>query len=283
METEGLEQSEVQTSTESISTEAQSPGVNASEATTEQAQQIAELETLERFKFNGKEMTAKELNSMIMANADYTRKTQAMAKEREQFRFASALKDDLPMLKANPGLAAKFKEIYPKEYHYVLDVLGINPQQEASAQSSGKVLPPEYQELSQRLERIEGQTRDKQVQAISAELDNIFDSLGKKYPFAREKEVLSAAEALLTEMSKEQGDDAQLKPAHFEKLFKQSNDEIKSMADKHYSSQVSKQKQANARGRDVGPGGGMPGQAPARPKNIKEATALAMQEISNLT
>lgn len=272
MENDNLEQTEVSTN------EGSQEGATAESQAAEQAQQIAELEAMDRFKFNGKEMTAKELNSMVMARSDYTQKTQALAEDR---KYINALKDDMPALKANPGLADKFREVYPPQYHWVLDALGIAPKAE-SKQSSGQALPPEMQEFVQRLDRIEGQTREKQVQAISAELDNIYGTLGKKYPYAREKEVTAAASALLDHLTKEQGDDAQLTPAHFDRLFKQSHDEISKMFDSRQSERMKTQKQANARGRDVGPGGGTPGAAPQRPRTLKEATALAMQEISNL-
>lgn len=278
MDTEGLEQQEVQTT--EVTQEADAGGAAAASAAQEQAAAIAELESLEKFKFNGQEMTAKELNSMVMARADYTRKTQALAEER---KYMNALQHDIPALKADPLLAEKFKQVYPKQYHYILDALGINAPAAQKPQVQGKEVSPEIQELTQRLERIEGQTRQKQVQAISAELDTIFESMAKKYPYAREKEVLSAASTLLDQMIQEQGNDAQLSPAHFEKLFKQSHDDISALAKRLQSEQVKQQKQANARGRDVGPGGGMPGREPVRPRTIKEATAQAMQEINGLS
>lgn len=280
MDTEGLEQQELQT-TESTEQGAAPEADASTESSQEQAQAaaIAELEALEKFKFNGREMTAKELNSMVMAHADYTKKTQAISEER---KFRAALQHDLPLLQKDHLLADKFKKAYPPEYHYLLDVLGINAKREQT-QAPGKEVSPETQELIQRIERIEGQTRDKQVQAIGVELDNIFESMAKKYPYAREKEVLSAASSLLDQMIQEQGNDAQLSAAHFDKLFKQSNDEIQSLAKKLQSEQVKQQKQANARGRDVGPGGGLPGREPVRPRTIKEATAAAMQEIQGLS
>lgn len=279
MDTEGLDQQEVQTT--EVTQEADAGGADAASAAQEQAQAIAELEALERFKFNGQEMTAKELRDMVMMRSDYSNKTKALAEER---KYMSNLSADLEKVRKDPLLVDAFKKTYPSQYHSFLSVLGLPAQAAAQKpQVQGKEVSPEIQELTQRLERIEGQTREKQVQAISAELDTIFESMAKKYPYAREKEVLSAASTLLDQMIQEQGNDAQLSPAHFEKLFKQSHDDISALAKRLQSEQVKQQKQANARGRDVGPGGGLPGREPVRPRTIKEATAQAMQEIQGLS
>src|SRR3954464_16064772 len=76
--------------------------------------EMVDLESLEKFRYAGREMTPKELQQAVMLQSDYTRKTQQLAEERKYYDNLSA---DLSAVAQNPQLAAKFKEVYPEKFH----------------------------------------------------------------------------------------------------------------------------------------------------------------------
>lgn len=268
-ENEGSENLE---STESESPEADASGSDAADA---KAQALIDLDTVDRFKFAGREWTPKDFQGAYMMQSDYTRKTQALSEER---KYYDNLSHDLRSVKANPALAADFKRVYPEKYHayleYVTQAQSSNQAQgmpQQSNQQNQSSIDPQFME---RFTRLESELNERKVEAASAEIDAKFKTLGEKFPYADEEAVIARAQALL-----ERGD--KLTDKVWESLFQTVHDRYKGMAEKHYSEQFKKQQSSNLKGRDVAAGGGTPGKAPKMPRTIKEASAFALQEIEN--
>lgn len=235
---------------------------------------ITELEKLEKFSYAGREMTAKDLQSMVMMQSDYTRKTQAIAEER---KYYENLQSDLDAVKSNPTLMAQFKQVYPEKFHKFLGyVASDKPVQEQVQQQSG-VLDPKIQERLDKYDQIAKEWEEQKISAINAQLDAKFGELTKKYPYADEEAVIARAQALLDKGEK-------LTDSVWDTLWKSVHDRSQKLWSDHQKSLNTKQQSANSKGRDIGHGGGTPGQAPKVPKSIKEASKMLMEsgEYANL-
>lgn len=228
--------------------------------------QVLDIDSLEKFRFGGKEWTPKDFQGAYMMQSDYTRKTQALAEDRKYYDNLSA---DLESVKKNPALAEKFKSVYPEKFHNFLGYVH-QPQAEQPKEKAPQAgIDPEFMS---RFERVEADLHDRKVQAINAELDNTFKSLSEKYPFADEEAAIARGQALLS-----QGQE--LTKDVWEKVWKSVHERNQALAEKHYSTKINQQKTANLAGRDVGRGGSTPGQGPKTPRTIKEASAYALQEL----
>lgn len=233
-----------------------------------EAPSITDISKLEKFLFDGKELTPQELKQSILRQADYTRKTQELAQQRESYEkeklFSEKISIDLEEVRKDPSLVQAFKQTYPEKYHKLLDLV-LGPQQQAQGQNQPQV----PKELLSRLERVESTFREREVAAIEADLDVKFSKLSAKYPRADEEKVITRASLMLN-----QGEE--LTDAKWESLFKSAHEaQLKAYQD-WQKQQVTEQKQANAKGKDIAPGGGIPGQAPKR-MSLKEAMAMAVQ------
>jgi hypothetical protein len=257
----------VESSTESAPSEtAPAP---SGEAAPSSAGQISDLESMQKFRFGGKEWTPKEFQGAYMMQADYTRKTQALAEERKYYDNLSA---DLGAVKQNPSLAAKFKEIYPSKFHGYLDY--VSSQQEAqpgNPQNKYANLDPS---VIAEFNEVKAYMTSQKVAAINAELDARFKGLSEKYPYADEEAAIARAQAA-------QAKGIQLNDKTWDAIWKAVNDKNVEIFKKYGSAQVNKQKSANQKGKDAASGGGIPGQAPRQPKTIKEATKYALEEMQN--
>jgi hypothetical protein len=112
--------------TNALNTQTETP-VRTSDSSVEQAktqqekiQEMIELESLDKFKFRGKEWTPEEIDKAMLLQADYTRKTQAISAES---KFIDNLDADLRAVRSNPDLTSEFKKLYPEKYHKFLDVV----------------------------------------------------------------------------------------------------------------------------------------------------------------
>lgn len=262
-QTPEVESTEQVESTESLDTQQEQPD-------------ILDLDSVEKFRFADKEWTPSELRNAYLMQSDYTRKTQALAEER---KYAENLSTDLQAVLSNPELVEQFKSVYPKKYHAVVDNLlerhggsqhgeGQTPNSNQRQQAYGDP------QLNQRLERLESQLFEREVQAASQELDGILGKMNEKYPYAKEREVLAMAQSLM-----DQGHDLDQKA--WDRLYQASQKENEGRFEKFYSEKVGKQKEANSKGKDMGAGGGIMGRAPVKPRTIKEASEYALQELQN--
>lgn len=242
-----------------------------------QAQSIVDLDSVEKFKFAGREWTPKDFQGAYMMQSDYTKKTQALAEER---KYYDNLQYDLAAVKGNPSLVAKFKATYPEKFHaYLSYVAPTTPRtQETEGQSTATQSQADPAVL-ERIERIEAEFRERKVQAINAELDAKFKTLGEKFPFADEDSAIARAQTLLEtkrmHAAPHEASNQTITDKEWEDIWKASHERTQKLAEKHYSTQVTKQKNANTKGADVAAGGGIGGNAPKQPRSIKEAARIA--------
>ena len=252
----------------------QAPAVEAGQAPST-APQILELDKHERVKWNGQEWSLKDLQSSVLRQSDYTRKTQELAKERE---FVENLPYDLARVQQDASLVQAFKQIYPEKFHALVKQFEAKAVEPSVPTESKAGIDPVY--LS-RLEKIESSLMEKEVQAIEASLDNTMASMKTKYPMADEESVLARASNLLESKSFADLDkQGRITEAGWEKIFKAVGERNQKMAETHYKSLVDKQTKASAKAKDGGLGSGVaPGAAPKK-MLLKDAEKYALEQIA---
>jgi hypothetical protein len=242
--------------------------------TPEAAPELVDLDTMDKFKFGGREWTPKELEAAYMRQQDYSRKTQEIAQER---KYYDNLPYDLDMVKNNPALVNQFKQVYPAKFHSWIDRV-VGQAKQAAPQQPGQSaqtpqLPKEFQELRAEVDAFKKERFDAEVAKHSTEIDRIMSGLSKKYPFADEDSVLAKAQSL-----SERGQ--QVDEKIWNGLFKMVNDKNEKLLNERQAERIKQQKAASSKAKDVGFGGGTPGQAPRQFKTIKEATEAAMKDFA---
>lgn len=240
-------------------------------------QSLVDLSQYSRVKLGDKEWTRDELEKGVMFQSDYTKKTQEIAQER---RYVDNLQADLASVAKNPAMASEFKKIYPAKFHQFLEYVTPktnNAQQGQNPQTAQNVDPRIDQVLS-RVERWENTMKEERVSTAKVEVDSIFNKFTQKYPLAApkgdESRVIAQAQALLS-------NGETMNESKWEKIFKDSQLHYETAYKEYYKNINNKQKAAHVRGKDIAAGGGVPGGAPNMPKNIKEATKLALQDLGS--
>lgn len=233
-------------------------------------QEMMDLEKVGKFRFEGKEWTPKDFKGAFMMQADYTRKTQQLAEERKYYDNLTA---DLNAVRANPALAAQFKQVYPSKFHNYLEYVSPKQQQQQAPAQNGQYANIDPTVMN-RFQALEADMNQRKVEAINAELDARFKTLSTKYPYADEEAAIARAQAAHAK-------GIQLNDKVWDQIWKATNDKNEAIFKKYGQDQVNKQKSANQRGKDAASGGGIPGQAPRQPKTIKEATKFALEEMQN--
>lgn len=237
----------------------ESPSSEAAPDSPSNTPDLLELDKHERFKLDGKEWTRKDLTASIMRQSDYTRKTQEIAEER---KYYDNLNHDLAAIRENPALEAKFREIYPEKFHQFLDYV-------RAAQPAGKQEPkPEAQldpKIASRIDQLEKLVTEDKVTALEAKLEVQDQKFSSKYPMADIEAVYARAQAEHSKGNK-------LSEAKWEELWKADHERHQKRYEAHYKKQVETQKAAIRKSKDMGPGGGTPGQAPKKTmlKNVAE-------------
>lgn len=239
------------------------------------AEQVAELERLGKFKFEGREWTPDQLKKSMMLHQDYTKKTQEVAQVREYAKYYSNLEGDLAAVKEDPSLASQFKQIYPKEFHNYLKVIGLEEKGGARSQDAKKAFKDADPELLERLEKAEKYIHEQEVSKAEAQIDQIFSRMAPKYPYAEEELVLARAQVVLDH--KQPGET--LTEADWEKLWKNCDEFLRAKTVAKKNEEFQKQKLANSKAKEGGPGGGSPGHAP-RKETMKQASERAIRELS---
>lgn len=237
-------------------------GVNentqGSETSTEQPD-LTDLDSVDRFRFAGREWTRDELQKSILMQNDYTRKTQEISETRKYYEH---LQSDLPKVLRDPSLVAEFKKVYPKEFHSYVGHL----EKQQAAQQSG--IDPKLMERLERLEGLEKRFEEQSNSAADATLDSIQSEMQKKYPLATERLVLAEAKYLMDSGKK-------VDAKALEGIWKQTHEYVQKIA----SQSVKSQKQANLSSKDMGAGGAIPAQGSKQAKTIKEASELFRQRV----
>lgn len=269
-----------------VESTSESPEVDSLESRLNKAEhtesQLFDLDSAEKFRFQGKEWTREELERSMMLQPDYTKKTQAIAEER---RFYDNLYADLAKIKVDPNLIAQFRSIYPEKFHKFLgDFSPIDQKVSGSPAPSSTGTPGMDPAVLDRLNFMESkfsELHEKEVEAHMADIDAKFKALEPKYPLADQRLVLARAEQLVAQKKEDGEKKPKISDAEWESLWKTENELTKKRSDQFYSKRMNEQKNANLKGRDVASGGGTPGQAPKVPRTIQEATAFALQEMEN--
>lgn len=240
------------------------------------AEQPFDLDSAQKFRFEGREWTPKDFRGAYMMHADYTRKTQQLT---EQSRFHDHLEDDLEKVKANPALRAEFLKIYPQKFHRYLNY--VLPQTSGQSQPGSPGQQSQYQNdpaLLERLESVESGFKEQRQAALDQEIDAVFSKMTQKYPDALEDLVMAKANAFIDSNSHIKN--FKMTTSQWESIFKSTQDQVENAFKAKYSKQVNQQKTANMKGKDVASGGGIPGRAPVKPRTIKEAGELLRQDLA---
>ena len=252
-------------------------GEEKSQATREQ--EVADLDKLQRFRFEGREWDPKSLKSAILAHADYTRKTQEVAEAR---KYADNFDADLAKVVENPNRLSELRQIYPAAYVQIAEKYlarlresgnsgQVQPQQR-EVQNADHDLRRELQELKQWRDAQEAEKTELRVQQIQQTLDRQFENLAKKYEFA---DSLVVNQWALN--ASERG--VKITEKVLETLFKQHNDQVQKRYEQIYRAKVDKQKQVGSKAKDMAGGGDAVGSAPKGPRTIKEATKQWLADL----
>lgn len=261
---------------ESLNTSTNEEPREGTEETPTESQDLVDLSRYSRVKLGDKEWSRDELEKGVMFQSDYTKKTQEIAQER---RYVDNLQADLASVAKNPAMVSEFKKIYPAKFHQFLDY--VMPKTNGTAQgqtpqSSIQNADPRIEQVLSRVENWEKTMQEERVSTAKVEVDSIFNKFSQKYPLAApkgdESRVIAQAQSLL-----EKGET--MTEAKWEKIFKDSQMHYETAYKEYYKDINNKQKAAHVRGKDIAAGGGVPGGAPNLPKNIKDATKLAMQDL----
>lgn len=263
---------DIENNSQELSTEVSSEDPNQGDS----SQQIYEVD--------GQKYTADQIKQWRDAEktfkADYTRKTQTLAQERTQFtRSASALKDgglevDLEIIRNGQASVSDFKRVYHKDFHHYADQLMLQKKNEPGSNGKGAVDPA----FLERFNQVEQRFQQMQTDAIDKELDVKEQEYTKKYPYADPSAAYMQAGALL-DHKESQGLKAEITSKEWDSIWKSVHDKQSERFKQYQSSLVNGQKRQNAKSRDVGAGGGIPGQAPRTAKNLKEAETMALQHL----
>lgn len=270
---------QLQTQTLDASPESTQEQQPAQSTTQQQIQNAIELDKAERIKFKGQEYKREDFEKALMFQKDYTKKTQALSKERETYaktqeedkHYMSHLPYDLQRVMNNPQLAAQFIKTYPERFHsYLKTVLEQNEEPKAQEHRGQGV----DVELLSRVEKIEKSHFEQEVSKREQEISSQVDRLSKQYPDAIPEMVIGRVFESYVQNKEKPTDET------WENAFKQVDEQMKNLVKTKYGNLVKQQTQANKKASDVDQGGGTPGRAPQKFKNLKEVTEFAAKDLS---
>lgn len=281
---------DLETSTPELSQEttanSQSEGVTNNSSTPQDSlPEIYELEKLPKFKFQGQERTAKELEKAVLFQKDWTKKSQQLAKEREQYKadlevakkdqqYRDNLDVDLANVRNNPQLAQKFLEIYPAKHHPALQKVLMELNQREPQNT------PNYEMLSlqQKVQQMESVFNEQKISVENMKINSTIDSLSKQYDDALPEVVLGRVFESHNQMLAKDPS-AKITPEMWEQAFKAQDAEMKQLVKTKYSSKVKQQIEANQKGRGTPTGGALSTTAPHRFKSLSEVTKHAVRTL----
>lgn len=255
---------------------------------------IAELERIERFKFQGKEYTPKELGTLLQREQEqtkaFTQKMQALAEERKQWessrsanqKFDDALAYDLEKVRQNPQLAQEFIRTYPESYHrHLRAVLGST----SPSQSSTQGQPHVPVELMSQVEQLRSYVHAQEVAKAEGEIERDLTKALSQFKYASRKEVLADVFEFHNSLPADSttGRKPSVPYEIWTKAAEASHNDRVEWGKTYQKDLQQQQKQANAKARDVGAGGGTPGQAPQKFDPKKGWGSLHKEVLSNFT
>lgn len=240
------------------------------------AQELVDLDKLEKFRFAGREMTKDELKNSYMFQSDYTKKTQQLADQRKAFQeeqqkwssYRESYKVDVQAVLAGKYTREDFKKVYPEPYWHLVDGNEqANPVRQGVQQPNQ--LPPEVAELME----FKNQWKEERIQLHESKIDATMAKMTQKFPDAEAVRVLDLAKQWKSHNPKAQ----EIPEKVWEKIYTAEQKRFEELSDKRQQRLMQAQKTANQQGRDVASGGGTPGQAPRQFKTIKEASQAMME------
>jgi hypothetical protein len=235
---------------------------------------IVDLDSVEKFRFGGLELTPKELRDRMLMQSDYTRKTNELAQERKYYDNLSA---DLEAVRRNPALRPQFEKVYPKKFHGFLG--HVLPKQAPQGQQVPGPEQSKISELEEKVGRFDSYLQQQKTQTALTAIDAAFSKFQTKFELANEDSVLALAEKLVDQKKSENPDkDPEISESEWEKLFKQVHERNQKSWQSYQSKKVQKQNELNQAGSDMGPGGGTPGAPPKVPKTFREAMDLVLND-----
>ncbi len=239
---------------------------------------MAELEKMERFKFDGQEWTPKDLKNAILRHNDYTRKTQELAENRKSVETEQLYRDnfrvDFKKVLQDPDRMNDFRQAYPSHWVELAETLlekeqsAVQPQSVQQNATAGAGLDPK---IMKDIDYIKNTFQQREIEALEKSLDAEFLKLGQKYPSANQELVLARAQIL----SDKKVDI--LQNGKLEEIFKTLHDQESTREKQWRENMLKEQKTANARGRDIGKGGGTPGKAPEK-MNFRQAREKMLED-----
>lgn len=256
--------------TEAPSGEPSSPKATEPEAT-QKVSDLVDLDKLERFRFGGREWSRKDFTGGYLRHEDYTKKTTELAEARKYVENFAA---DINTVLRNPTKFEEFKKVYPAEYvRYAEEILKFGKADSVpQGQTPDKARDPEIEAMKNDLQAWKKEKEEAELQSINSWLDTQFKTLSEKYPHAISEVITARAEA-----AARQG--IEINQEVLDKLFKANDAEMKAIEEKRFKEKVNQQLKAGQKAKDMGSGGGIPGQAPKGPKTLREARDQMLQDL----
>jgi hypothetical protein len=236
---------------------------------------LTELDKLEKFRWQGREWTPKDLQKSTLMQADYTRRMQEFSETR---KFSDNFAADLKTVIKDRGRLEEFSKIYPKEFveraREILSELPGAPTRQAEPKAEvPDAFRTQFQAMEGKIAHWEKAQEQAEVQQIQGWLDHQFARLEQKYPDAHSEIVNARAEVLAARGEK-------ITAETLERLFKQNDGELKARTAERQKTKVTQQIKVGKEGKDVGTGGDIAGGQPKKFKTIKEATSAFLSDIA---
>lgn len=262
--------------------------------TQDEKQAIAELERIERFKFQGKEYTPKELGALLAKEKEqekaFTQKMQALSEERKQWessrsanqKYDDNLVYDLEKVRQNPQLAQEFIRTYPESYHRHLKAVLSSTSSEPGEKQGTPHIPVE---LMSEVQRLSSYVQKQEVARAEVEIDRDLTKALSQFKYASRKEVLADVFEFHNSLPIDPvtGRKPPVPPEFWTKAAEASHNERTEWGKAYQKDLQQQQKQANSKARDVGSGGGTPGQAPKKFDPKKGFAALNRDVLKQYT
>lgn len=242
------------------------------------AEQLLDLDQHERFKWQGKEWNRNDLQKSAMLQSDYTKKTQELA---EQRKFVENFNADLAKVLENPQLWSEFQKVYPKEFTQMAEQImnRANPQktQNQTQNKTQSEDDPVKAEMKALIEQYRTEREEAQRVKYESQIDSTMADLGKKYADVRnsfEKPevfdyyILSMAD----QIKAQKGPNQSLSQADWANVYKTVSESFTKAFDRRQANTFNKQKSASQKAKDIGTGGGIPGEAPKK---------ISMKDVPN--
>ncbi len=253
---------------------------------------IAELEKMDKFKFDGQEWTAKDLRDAILRQKDYTKKTQEVAQTRKQYeteketynKLRSNYLADMRIVRNNqhrPEVISEFMKhygSYPEFVERLKEDLH-NSQGQQGQQQTQQAQPAIDFDTANRLATLERFYHDQEVAKNETQINTTIDRLTTKYPDAIPEMAIGRVFEAYTQLLKNDPN-AKLSSEMWEDTFKTVDQFMKDRVATMYKSKQQEQLKANKRAGDVSTGGGTPGRAPQKFKRLKDVAAFAERDLT---